>query len=288
VTFIPELVRLTEVGGESPDDWSMTAALEWTGRFRGNVGRVSVPASDSAPFETDLASVPRALTWLVPRYGLHTKAAILHDYLCQKAKDETVEVFLTPGTASKRGVSPSHPDVIRLQDRSDADEIFRMAMFDLGVPFWRRWMMWSAVGWATLLTSLRTGRSSQPRVLRWIGLAIVVAAAVLAAFFFVWSGAAGSIVGDAGWRWLRIIVAVLVVLLVGAAAAAAAILPGGYVAQGRWDRAPEYAFALFLTVALLPVLPVAAAAALIALVLYEPAAVPGKARSERIRAVRES
>lgn len=32
----------------------------------------------------------------------------------------------------------------------DADGVFRRAMRDLGVPFLRRWIMWSAVRWASL------------------------------------------------------------------------------------------------------------------------------------------
>jgi Protein of unknown function (DUF1353) len=68
-------------------------------------------------FKTDFASVPRPLVWLLPRYGLYTKSAILHDFLCR------------------------HPDV----SRADADGLFRRSMRELGVPFLRRWMMWAAV-----------------------------------------------------------------------------------------------------------------------------------------------
>ncbi len=32
-------------------------------------------------FTTDFASVPKIVSWLVPRYGRFTKAAVLHDYL---------------------------------------------------------------------------------------------------------------------------------------------------------------------------------------------------------------
>jgi len=67
--------------------------------------------------ETDFASVPRPFVWLIPRYGLYTRAAILHDHLCQ-----TEEC-----------------------DRREADRIFREAMNDLDVAFLRRWMMWAAV-----------------------------------------------------------------------------------------------------------------------------------------------
>jgi hypothetical protein len=73
-----------------------------------------------AGFSTDLASVPRPVVWLLPRYGRYTKAAILHDYLCHEAR-------------------------AGLFNRYDADGIFRRAMRELSVSFVRRWMMWAAV-----------------------------------------------------------------------------------------------------------------------------------------------
>jgi hypothetical protein len=68
-------------------------------------------------FVTDFASIPRLVVWLIPRYGLYTRAAILHDYLCTK--------------------KPVH--------RADADGLFRRSMHELGVSAPRRWMMWAAV-----------------------------------------------------------------------------------------------------------------------------------------------
>nr|MDT0663995.1 DUF1353 domain-containing protein [Micromonospora sp. DSM 115978] len=73
-----------------------------------------------AGFQTDFASVPRFLTWLIPTYGRYTKAAILHDWLWSEAACGRV-------------------------DRSDADGIFCRAMRELDVPFLRRWLMWAAV-----------------------------------------------------------------------------------------------------------------------------------------------
>jgi hypothetical protein len=78
-------------------------------------------------FQTDFASVPRQLVWLLPRYGAYTKAAILHDHLWR-----LVEVGFDP---------------------SDADGIFRRAMRELDVPFTRRWMMWAAVRAASFAKS---------------------------------------------------------------------------------------------------------------------------------------
>jgi hypothetical protein len=79
-------------------------------------------------FRTDFASVPGFLTWLVPRYGRYTRAAILHDHLCKRSQEGTF-------------------------DRHHADGIFRRAMRELGVSFLRRWLMWIAVrfgaGWGS-------------------------------------------------------------------------------------------------------------------------------------------
>jgi hypothetical protein len=77
--------------------------------------------------------VPGLFTWLVPRYGRFTKAAILHDFLCDEAKEGR---FI----------------------RSQADGIFRRVMRELGVGFIRRWVMWAAVrlgsGWGVFQPNL--------------------------------------------------------------------------------------------------------------------------------------
>ena len=81
--------------------------------YAGHTDRFTVPVG----FRTDFASVPRVLTWLLPRYGLFTRAAILHDFLVRSGAI----------------------------GRADADGLFRRAMRELGVSFVRRWMMWAAV-----------------------------------------------------------------------------------------------------------------------------------------------
>jgi hypothetical protein len=92
--------------------WELVQSLV----YLGNTDRFTVPAG----FGTDFASVPSAFTWLLPRYGRYTKAAILHDWLCRQAREG--------------GVS-----------RDDVDGLFRRAMRELGVPFLKRWLMWAAV-----------------------------------------------------------------------------------------------------------------------------------------------
>lgn len=86
-------------------------------RYDDGTTRLKVPEEDV----TDLASVPRFLTWLVPRYGRHTLAALLHDNL------------------------QGHPTI----SSEEADRLFRDSMGRTGVPLARRWLMWSTVALRT-------------------------------------------------------------------------------------------------------------------------------------------
>lgn len=72
-----------------------------------------------AGFVTDLASIPRIFRGLLPQNDRHRLAAVVHDYLCRQAQSR--------------------------KERARGDRIFREAMFDLGVPGWKRWVMWAAV-----------------------------------------------------------------------------------------------------------------------------------------------
>jgi Protein of unknown function (DUF1353) len=111
MSFTPESeVRVKEL---EESDWELLGVLE----YKGNRDRFEVPEG----METDFASVPRVFVWFLPRYGRYTKAAILHDYLWREAVPAG-ELTL-----------------------AQADGIFRRAMWELGVPFLRRWMMWGAV-----------------------------------------------------------------------------------------------------------------------------------------------
>lgn len=99
--------------------WSVLRAFE----YQGAQERLAVPEGQ----KTDFASVPRIFVWFIPTYGRYTKAAILHDHLCDRAE---------AGQFSRR----------------DADGIFRQAMRSLGVPYLRRHIMWAAVRWGALAT----------------------------------------------------------------------------------------------------------------------------------------
>ena len=95
--------------------------------YRGKSQTFVVPRD----FETDFATVPRVVVWLIPRFGRYTLPAILHDWL------------VTEGLR-QRMVSPR-----------DADGIFRRSMRELGVPVVRRWLMWTGVRWGALANPRR-------------------------------------------------------------------------------------------------------------------------------------
>lgn len=89
----------------------------------------TVPA-DLRTFETDFASVPEILTWLVPRSGVFLPAAVLHDALTKP------EQYIGPPIS-----------------RMEADLIFRSATIGLGTGKVRAWLMWSAVTVTTMWLS---------------------------------------------------------------------------------------------------------------------------------------
>ncbi len=69
-------------------------------------------------FETDLASIPRRLRGIVAQVGRHIQAAIFHDMAYTGAFDMT---------------------------RKEADDMFYDGMVALGVPWYRRMIMYAAV-----------------------------------------------------------------------------------------------------------------------------------------------
>jgi hypothetical protein len=99
---------------EDGDHWRLLRPLV----YQGARDTFEVPAG----FRTDFASVPHALTWLVPRTGRHNRAAVLHDFLTR------------PG-----------PDGVPPVSRLDADRIFLRVLRELGVPRTRRRLMYLGV-----------------------------------------------------------------------------------------------------------------------------------------------
>ena len=104
--------------------------------YRGRDERFVVPPR----FLTDLASVPRLMTWLVPIAGVHDRAAIVHDWLCTSLADY-------------RRYPAAYPDPPA--SARDTDGIFRRILRELGVPLVRRWLYWTGVRWGALANPAR-------------------------------------------------------------------------------------------------------------------------------------
>ncbi len=107
-------------------------------------------------YVTDFASVPRIFFWLLPSYGAYTKAAILHDFLCET----------------------------KIVSRADADGLFRRTMRELHVPLLRRWIMWAAVRANSRLKGATVGEAAT-----WLAVTIPAAIflAIPAVVVLVWS-----------------------------------------------------------------------------------------------------
>lgn len=141
--------------------WRLLAPLIWTGT-RGETFTVPVG------FETDFATVPRFLHWLWLPYGPYTRAAVLHDWLLH---------VLAVGLRDRAGHAdhPAPPVTSR-----DVDGIFRRAMEDLGVPWAKRWVGWTAVRWAALFSSRRAyGRQIMKDMPRMLGMSLLALPVIL-------------------------------------------------------------------------------------------------------------
>jgi hypothetical protein len=93
--------------------WELLTAFEYHIGDYPSERVIRVPAGTV----TDLASVPRVLWAIFPPHGKYAKAAIVHDYLYAQA----------------------------IGTKAEADSIFNEAMAVLGVPKWRRRLMYAAV-----------------------------------------------------------------------------------------------------------------------------------------------
>lgn len=111
--FSPLQIEKVEGEADGRQLWALLCPLKMCLSVNGGGITVTVPEH----YVTDFASVPRLLWPIVPPTGPWCEAAVVHDYLCGQS-----------------GCS-----------RFLADSIFREAMFQLGVPLWRRVLMYYAV-----------------------------------------------------------------------------------------------------------------------------------------------
>jgi hypothetical protein len=119
---------------------------------------------------TDLASIPRFMRWFESSYGAHTLAAIVHDDLIRDA-----------------------PNSGPLGDDTLSDRFFREMLRSSGVPWLKRWIMWSATA---LRSRWAVGGIRRVSVVAWLLLAsagIALFAWATGALLFDW-----NVPGDAG------------------------------------------------------------------------------------------
>lgn len=93
--------------------WMLRRAFGYHVGYKGSRDRITVPVR----FETDFASVPRPLWWLLPPWGTYGNAAVIHDWLYWE----------------------------QLRPRREADRIFLEAMTVLSVSRFKRTCMYLAV-----------------------------------------------------------------------------------------------------------------------------------------------
>lgn len=111
-----------------------------------SVDIIKVPAG----FSTDLASVPWPASMLIPKSGKFNQSACLHDFLYSILGE------LNP------------PYNKRKRTRLECDAIFLEAMQVLGVPLWKRRIMYRAVrmfGWIPWNFKNKEVRNERTRVL---------------------------------------------------------------------------------------------------------------------------
>jgi hypothetical protein len=124
---------------------------------------------DLETFRTDLTSVPSLFQWLVPSIGVHLSAALIHDGLIY---------------APNEGKTYIGPDVSREQ----ADRVFRDGMRDLGTPLIRRWVVWTAVTVATVLSAPKHKLRWRATVFLTIGIVIALGVMATLNLFNAWHG----------------------------------------------------------------------------------------------------
>jgi len=135
----PKIV-LVRVDEHAHEQFAMQRRIAYRDR---HLGELLVPRVTSS-FRSDLTSVPALFTWLVPKTGQHLPATLLHDGLIHPPGDVTY-------------VSTEGHVVLR----AEADRVLRDAMADAGTALIRRWLMWSAVTTATMLSGAGTGWSKK-------------------------------------------------------------------------------------------------------------------------------
>lgn len=131
---------LALVQPERPDRTCRIWRLALPFSFQSERGLIRVPVG----MHSDGASVPRALWWFLPPWGEGTRAALIHDRLCNRLN-----------WGRPHPTAPTRPI---------ADGIFHEALLASGVPRWRAWLAWAGVRtYGLLVVDRRPARRAATR-----------------------------------------------------------------------------------------------------------------------------
>jgi hypothetical protein len=144
-------IPLEQVTGK---DFTFTGTLEFTGDMGLDKTNIDQAKKDAARKlvgtelgVTDLASIPAFVRWFVDPYGRHTPAALIHDDL----------------------IINKQPNEGTLGSDIASDRYWRYMLKAVGVPYIKRWIMWTATA---LRTRWAVGGVRQWTVVLWAVLAI--------------------------------------------------------------------------------------------------------------------
>ena len=121
----PNFLDPLQLEAVPPSTWKLLASFTYRTIVRGKFELITAEKD----FENDLASIPRFLRWLIPVNGRHRWPAVIHD------KGYSV-----------KGVFSSSLIFTRLE----LDDVFNEGMKVMGVPLWKRVMLYRGVragGW---------------------------------------------------------------------------------------------------------------------------------------------
>lgn len=140
--------------------WELTDDLVWVGT-KGDT--FVVDAGET----TDFATVPWWTQSLIPRTGTWTKAAVLHDKMCNQLNYyedllKEYEEFVTAGVSTQNLRVPMEPVFSSI----DTDNIFRKNARDEGTDVVRAELLWLGVRYGALANRARRDRWNEtaPRV----------------------------------------------------------------------------------------------------------------------------
>lgn len=97
-------------------------------------------------YQTDFASVPRIFWSILPPVGRYSRAAVVHDYLCEQCETHHYQY-----------------DQCDIKTRKEADYIFLEAMYVLNVKPWKRCVMFYGVRLWGMISEWRGKRRSSKK-----------------------------------------------------------------------------------------------------------------------------